>query len=924
VSRTLSARTDLLKDRSYADPIYLAKVELIAPSALTLYLGDGALAAVSHVAAGQEWLPAVLRFGDVESALESSSQGGSPATFEMVLSNQMPIGGKSRASDLVYSPYNVTGTYVWTGAKVTLYEVLERGAAAADLVTLAIFYIDGAPKFTAREFRVSMIDQSGHIEKKMLLTKVDITSFPDADPDDIGKSIPYVFGDGVIGCKGYGVKTGGITALAAALVFNPPIGSTPGTAPAQTITVLDGRRFGAIGTIGQCLIGSKTADYRRTAVNSLYVYNIVPGTGAAPAGTPVLRVITSFIYVLARNIGDGTAGAGKHLHSAVQNVRNSTLPITATVNLNNTTLVAGKSFVTVAFTVPVATLITRSTGANAPATSQIPITTPYYATNIAGAKIRLLFTAVSSTKTGLFTVTISSIAPPGTITVVRRSIRFRITLVPTTSTAWVIRRDSSTGPVIARGTRLALGETQLFTWSTGTSKSNQTIFFSVTGLGTTPNAIAEFQIIEFKEEVDSTILSPDPNLTVADLVVGNVRADIDGLLDDSVGTLTGTPSQLLTLPADITKLILTGLFGIASGDLATAVWAATRPSQVTAGLVWAFSLDASQFSDLRKKFGEQGQAALFWDSGKAVYKYLTQDPVADLTLDYDTDIIDEGEDTISSTESSLLVNRLSAYWERDLQKSGSLDIIYRSMDIFEDLTIVGFAEAIQEDVELDFIRDDATAAIVGAWMLSRRKRQRFEYEASVVWNALALETVDYVSIRNHPVLQAHGDQLLVFEVRRKRAQASASNPGRVLLGLLEANEGGVELLLNGRFNTDLTSWTLSGATLPVWYSAAAMRCRSALVAPNFSRAIQDVTVVLGGVYRFAYTVLTELPPGGGRAVNLGSTTGASDLYNSANPAADSYTTNVTATTTTISITVQAGVSAAGNILIDNMSLRRIS
>jgi len=111
---------------------------------------------------------------------------------------------------------------------------------------------------------------------------------------------------------------------------------------------------------------------------------------------------------------------------------------------------------------------------------------------------------------------------------------------------------------------------------------------------------------------------------------------------------------------------------------------------------------------------------------------------------------------------------------------------YRRAVPHEDLTQPGLGEAFHGDLFLDLVQDEATAAALGAFWLSRWKRQRFLADAIAWWNVIEMEPIDYVSFANHPILEAHGGAGLVFRITGKTNMISDEHTGRIRLRMIEA------------------------------------------------------------------------------------------------------------------------------------------
>jgi hypothetical protein len=262
------------------------------------------------------------------------------------------------------------------------------------------------------------------------------------------------------------------------------------------------------------------------------------------------------------------------------------------------------------------------------------------------------------------------------------------------------------------------------------------------------------------------------------IVIGDVTCDLEGIQDDSGGSLSGTALLLLENPADVTRFILTQLYSVSAGDLGT-TWNATRTSLVAAGLKWALRLDYTLFSNLRRKLGEQARAALYLEAGRWEYEFLETTPTAQLTLDYLRDVWSDQPARVTRTARVDVRNSLNVSAQRDYAANTD-----RYLKVHEDLTHVSTPQ--RADLVLDLVQQEATATALGDYWLTVWRRQRFSVELVTWWNALALEKIDYLALANHPILTAHGGTALVFRIVGKDYLVGDDNPGRIRLQLIEA------------------------------------------------------------------------------------------------------------------------------------------
>ena len=137
--------------------------------------------------------------------------------------------------------------------------------------------------------------------------------------------------------------------------------------------------------------------------------------------------------------------------------------------------------------------------------------------------------------------------------------------------------------------------------------------------------------------------------------------------------------------------------------------------------------------------------------------------------------------------------------------------------------------------------------------------------------------------------------------------------------LSDNTEGGLTGLdgaavVNGDFPTDTSGWTPSNATLSI--DTARLKVLNDFA--TFGYAVQDISVTSGNTY----TILVDVTFGNSAArILLGSTTGASDLGSHTNLGTNTYSYDVTATSSTISVSLGADTAAIGEYsFFDNVEI----
>lgn len=189
--------------------------------------------------------------------------------------------------------------------------------------------------------------------------------------------------------------------------------------------------------------------------------------------------------------------------------------------------------------------------------------------------------------------------------------------------------------------------------------------------------------------------------------------------------------------------------------------------------------------------------------------------------------------------------------------------------------------------------------------LIRRRR------SSVSLAALVLATPGLVAAYDP------SDLSTLFQDASGTIPAGVGDPVRLMLDKSQGLARGPELLTNGGFDADLSSWTdrSSGTGSATWTASGVEIIRVDLA--NTGQITQDIAVTEGEWYQFTFTGVS----GGGAAFRLGSTTASNQLYDSIIPIGPS-TVIVRATTSLISIGLRGAINGSTTV-IDDVSMRHL-
>lgn len=722
--KTLSAAATLATERPYATPIFLAEITFTVPSSLTLYLADRAV-----TMGGQDYLPFVVDWGTLESTLNVLDVDGRPATATVLFNNTTPIAGRDRLSDLIRTTFN-PGGYEWAFAACTIRQGFDGLTDAADLATLGVFYLEDPTDIGEDRLAVRMSDQGLVIDTALAVTRVNREEFPRCNLAEVGRSIPIPFGT--------------MRGVPAVQVVDSAQDRLDGgiTASATSLTLQDATDFPSGAVTMQIDSEQVTGTKSGNSFVSLSRANNGTSAAAHPHGTPVYEVragTAAYRFAVGEHVGDFKI-------RSISNVTIDDEPPTSTavsIVLEDTTIVPGKNFAMIDMNGLAKFFVEAPTTAE----RDVSVTT-----------LGSVLNGNVGSPTSPMERTIAPSCTGGTTSTVR-SLNGRVQRAgnKTGIVYWQVARRLSGGSnvIVATGTYAnEVGGDQSFSDSkTYASTSNEIVSLIFSGGEWNDGELYLYFDNYHVEDSTTTVQGGGP------VTIGTVRCDVEGIQDDDDGTISGTPALLLENPADITRLILTELYDIPSASLGT-TWATTRTRLAGLAYAWAFPLDYDTFANLRRQLGEQARAALYLEAGLWEFQFLDDAPSAGLTLDYPRDIWDGEPALLTRTPRVDVRNRLTVNSRIDFVTGD-----YRRRVTLEDLTQIPTAQA--GELLLPWVQDETTAANLGAYWLSIWGRQRFSVALTAWWNLLPVTKIDYFRVQSHPILEAHGDDALVFRVVRR-------------------------------------------------------------------------------------------------------------------------------------------------------------
>jgi len=241
-------------------------------------------------------------------------------------------------------------------------------------------------------------------------------------------------------------------------------------------------------------------------------------------------------------------------------------------------------------------------------------------------------------------------------------------------------------------------------------------------------------------------------------VIGTVEVDIRGLKDDSIGTITGTPSARIERPAHVCRTQLREAWGRrddAEYDFAS--FTATHALQLADGIRWSLAYEGEDFEAWKFSALLAGKAHLYDFAGKWFYTYRKRSaPTHEIDVDNDAwPDKDSPGPNFSFTPRTEIVTELPVVFDRDLDRR---ELLLRSL-----AGIARYGIQRNKRLDLEWIYDLPVARLLGAYWLGQWDRMRLGVVVSLPWRYVTLAPWDSFTIRV-PLMTAYGVTQVTFHV----------------------------------------------------------------------------------------------------------------------------------------------------------------
>lgn len=276
---TLSAFNAIKADGFFVSPVRLLKIEF---SSTTLFFCDRVFGTAPNkcIFNSQIYEPLVLAWdslglGPIKYEQEYQTD---PCDWSFTIDNTVPVGSYEKFSDIFNSERLAYAT-------VTAWEIFEGASAAGDMVR--IFQGQAEEMREAQTERVVLLCSSYElaVQNKFAHEICNLTDFPNASPNDLGKMLPVVYGR-ARRVPLVGIDVGAITTLAEDI-----------NSVTRTVLLTDATNLPASGSV---VVGAETISYAGKLANN--ITGCTRGVGASSAaahgrGEDVAEA-TGYIYAI--------------------------------------------------------------------------------------------------------------------------------------------------------------------------------------------------------------------------------------------------------------------------------------------------------------------------------------------------------------------------------------------------------------------------------------------------------------------------------------------------------------------------------------------------------------------------------------------------------------------------------------------------
>ncbi len=285
--------------------------------------------------------------------------------------------------------------------------------------------------------------------------------------------------------------------------------------------------------------------------------------------------------------------------------------------------------------------------------------------------------------------------------------------------------------------------------------------------------------------------------SAADYVIGRtVSCDVNGIFDDTAGSITGTPGALIENPSDVISHFLVNYLDMPASEI-DGSFASARSSlagAITGGYSFAGVIDAAVDGfKFVEKLLQQSRLAMTHDGYVAKLNFLSNTP-ASVDLTVETEMVPMGGLRISRTGKDEILNSLDLHYQKDFINGGK-SAAYLSVCSSSPLYPYGGDTAsVSKYGELtpghsflfNFVVSDLQASDLRDFFITRYKDVKRRIEVFTLLDCFGVEPGDVISF-DWPItyFSLSGAQFFVEEVSFLPGSFNKKRPDQLRLTVRE-------------------------------------------------------------------------------------------------------------------------------------------
>ncbi len=244
--------------------------------------------------------------------------------------------------------------------------------------------------------------------------------------------------------------------------------------------------------------------------------------------------------------------------------------------------------------------------------------------------------------------------------------------------------------------------------------------------------------------------------SAADYVIGRtVSCDVNGIFDDTAGSITGAPGALIENPADVISHFLVNYLGMPTSEIDGSFAAArsSLESAIMGGYSFAGVIDkAIDGFKFIEKLLRQSRLAMMHNGYAAKLNFLSNSPQsADMIVE--TEMVPMGGIRISRTGKDEIINSLALHYQRDFINGGKSAVylaVCSSSALYpyggDPLSVSKYGELTPGHQFLfDFVVSDSQASDLRDFFITRYKDVKRRIEVLTLLDCFGIEAGDVIS-----------------------------------------------------------------------------------------------------------------------------------------------------------------------------------